>query len=112
MRRTRRFYDFLVWSERKRVKKLRYMHRNPVKDGLVQAPEQWPWSRYRSYAYNEEGVVRVNRWAFSLDTFWHGGYVVEAFRGGQLNTRCGQTLRLPCVPFFALLRALSPQGIT
>jgi len=37
----RRFYDFHVWSERKRVEKLRYMHRNPAKDGLVQAPEQW-----------------------------------------------------------------------
>jgi hypothetical protein len=26
------FYDFNVWSERKRVEKLRYMHRNPVKE--------------------------------------------------------------------------------
>ena len=34
----------------KRVDKLRYMHRNPVKDGLVQAPEQWAWSSYCSYA--------------------------------------------------------------
>jgi len=31
----RRFYDFVVWSEPKRVEKLRYMHRNPVKRGLV-----------------------------------------------------------------------------
>jgi putative transposase len=58
----RRFYDFHVWSERKRVEKLRYMHRNPVKDGLVQAPEQWEWSSYRSYACNEEGVVKINQW--------------------------------------------------
>jgi putative transposase len=35
-----RFYDFHGWSERKRVEKLGYMHRNPVKDGSVQAPEQ------------------------------------------------------------------------
>ena len=27
----RRFYDFNVWTERKRIEKLRYMHRNPVK---------------------------------------------------------------------------------
>ena len=27
----RRFYDFVVWTEHKRVEKLRYMHRNPVK---------------------------------------------------------------------------------
>src|SRR5271169_2016312 len=45
-----RFYDFHVWSERKRVEKLRYMHRNPVKQGLVESPEQWRWSSYRSYA--------------------------------------------------------------
>jgi REP element-mobilizing transposase RayT len=25
-----RFYDFNVWTEKKRVEKLRYMHRNPV----------------------------------------------------------------------------------
>jgi putative transposase len=57
-----RFYDFHVWSERKRVEKLRYIHGNPVKDGWVQAPEQWPWSSYRTYAYGKEGMVRINQW--------------------------------------------------
>jgi putative transposase len=56
----RRFYDFHVWSERRRVEKLRYMHRNPVKDGLVEAPEQWAWSSFRHYAYGERGPVLVN----------------------------------------------------
>ena len=58
----RRFYDFNVWSERKRVEKLRYMHRNPVKDGLVAEPEDWAWSSYRSYAFQEEGIVKINQW--------------------------------------------------
>jgi putative transposase len=58
----RRFYDFNVWTARKRIEKLRYMHRNPVVRGLVQEPEQWPWSSYRSYAFEEEGVVRINQW--------------------------------------------------
>ena len=31
----RRCDDFNVWSEEKRVEKLRYMHRNPVARGLV-----------------------------------------------------------------------------
>jgi putative transposase len=31
----RRYYDFNVWSGRKMVEKLRYMHRNPVKRGLA-----------------------------------------------------------------------------
>src|SRR5437868_9816554 len=34
-----RYYDFNVWSERKRIEKLRYIHRNPVKRGLVESPE-------------------------------------------------------------------------
>jgi hypothetical protein len=58
-----RFYDFNVWSERKRVEKLRYMHRNPVKRGLVMEPDQWPWSSFRSYYYGEPGVVRINQWS-------------------------------------------------
>jgi REP-associated tyrosine transposase len=42
----RRFYDFVVWSEAKRVEKVRYMHRNPVKRGLVLEPDQWDWSSF------------------------------------------------------------------
>ena len=61
----RRFYDFNVWSARKQIEKLRYMHRNPVKRGLVTSPEQWKWSSFRAYCYLETGPVRVNfqEWA-------------------------------------------------
>ena len=55
-----RFYDFNVWTTKKRVEKLRYMHRNPVKRGLVGSPEQWRWSSYRFYFLDEAGAVRVN----------------------------------------------------
>ena len=58
----RRSYDFNVWSEHKRIEKLRYMHRNPVARGLVREPEQWRWSSYRQYAYGEAGPVRINEW--------------------------------------------------
>ncbi|MFP5204108.1 MAG: REP-associated tyrosine transposase [Acidobacteriota bacterium] len=54
-----RYYDFLVHSDEKRIEKLRYMHRNPVKRGLVERPEDWPWSSYRHYATGIEGVVEV-----------------------------------------------------
>ena len=40
----RSYYDFNMWSEEKRMEKLRYVHRNPVKRGLVLKPEDWPWS--------------------------------------------------------------------
>lgn len=55
-----RFYDFNVWTSKKRGEKLRYMHRNPVKRGLVKSPEQWRWSSYRFYLLGEPGVVQVN----------------------------------------------------
>jgi putative transposase len=55
-----RFYDFNVWSTKKRVEKLRYMHRNPVKRGLVDSPEQWRWSSYRHYLLDDAGPVKVN----------------------------------------------------
>jgi len=57
-----RFYDFNVWTARKRAEKLRYMHRNPVKRGLVESPELWRRSSYRTYAFAESGPVRVNEW--------------------------------------------------
>jgi putative transposase len=55
-----RFYDFNVWTEHKRIEKLRYIHRNPVERGLVAEPDQWAWSSFRSYAYGEAGPVRIN----------------------------------------------------
>jgi putative transposase len=58
----KRFYDFNVFTARKRIEKLRYMHWNPVKRGLAQEPEQLPWSIYRTYALGDHGTVRINQW--------------------------------------------------
>jgi putative transposase len=54
-----RYYDFNVWSEIKFVEKLRYIHCNPVKRGLVARPEEWAWSSFRHYATGETGVVEI-----------------------------------------------------
>jgi len=54
-----RYYDFNVWSERKFMEKLRYIHRNPVNRGLVARPEDWPWSSYRHYLTGEVGPVEI-----------------------------------------------------
>lgn len=51
----KRYYDFNVWSGKKRIEKLRYMHRNPVRRGLVASPELWAWSSFRAYALGEKG---------------------------------------------------------
>ncbi len=55
-----RFYDFNVWTEQKRIEKLRYIHRNPVTRGLVASPDEWRWSSFRWYLKREPGPVRIN----------------------------------------------------
>jgi len=55
----KRYYDFNVFSDHKRIEKLRYMHRNPVKRGLVEKPEDWKWSSYCHYLTGLEGVVEI-----------------------------------------------------
>ena len=57
-----RFFDYKLRSGRKQVEKVRYIHRNPVRRGLVEGPEQWRWSSFRAYAFGEAGPVRVNDW--------------------------------------------------
>ncbi|SPF46055.1 conserved hypothetical protein [Candidatus Sulfotelmatobacter kueseliae] len=54
-----RYYDLNVWSEKKHIEKLRYIHRNPVRRGLVSCPEDWPWSSFRHYVSGVEGAVEI-----------------------------------------------------
>jgi putative transposase len=56
---TARFYDFNVWTEKKRIEKLDYIHNNPVRRGLVAAPEEWGWSSCRWYLNREAGTVKI-----------------------------------------------------
>jgi putative transposase len=69
-----RYYDFNVHDEKKRVEKLRYMHRNPVVRGLVTTPEGWRWSSFRHYATGLEGTVKI-------ESHW-----TAARRAGKLPT--------------------------
>jgi putative transposase len=57
----RRFYDFNVWTTKKRIEKLNYMHMNPVKRGLVEDPKLWLWSSYRFYQYGERNGCTPDR---------------------------------------------------
>jgi putative transposase len=50
-----------VWTAKKRIEKLNYMHRNPVKRGLVEEPKLWLWSSYRFYQYGERNVCTPDR---------------------------------------------------
>jgi hypothetical protein len=39
---------------------------HPVKRGLLLEPEQWQWSSYCSYAYEEEGRANIHQWPKAL----------------------------------------------
>src|SRR3989338_3374220 len=56
----RRFYDFNVWSHKKRKEKLDYMHSNPVKRGLARRPQDWPWSSYAFYAGGAQPLLGID----------------------------------------------------
>jgi len=55
----KRYYDFNIRNYPQFVEKLRYIHRNPVKLGLCERPEDWEWSSFRHYATGCEGRVEI-----------------------------------------------------
>jgi len=55
-----RFYDFNVYSERKKKEKLNYMHANPVVRGLVEHPKDWAWSSWGSYYGGKHVLVSID----------------------------------------------------
>jgi len=57
----RRFHDFNVWSHKKKIEKLEYMHMNPVKNKLAEYPKDWPWSSWPYYAKGDQGLVRIDK---------------------------------------------------
>src|SRR5258706_15956468 len=55
----KRYYDFNIRNYPQFVEKLRYIHRNPVKAGLCERPEDWEWSSFRHYATGCEEQVEI-----------------------------------------------------
>jgi putative transposase len=55
-----RFYDFNVWSRKKKIEKLNYMHITPVKRALVTHPKDWRWSSYASYQRQADALIQID----------------------------------------------------
>ncbi len=56
-------YPFNLFSEKKALEKLAYMHSNPVRAGLVEHACQWRWSSARHYELGEPVGVALE-WIF------------------------------------------------
>ncbi len=62
-----RYHDFNVFTVPKHREKLKYLHRNPVKRGLVEEPEHWPWSSYCHYLTGAVGRIEIESdWTWNL----------------------------------------------
>jgi hypothetical protein len=55
-----RFYDFNVYTEKKKKEKLEYMHGNPVARGLVSHLKDWACSSWLNYAKDGQGLIPVD----------------------------------------------------
>jgi len=58
-----RYKAFLIQKENYLLELTRYVVLNPVRAGMVEQPEDWPWSSYRAVA----GMCESPQW---LDTDW------------------------------------------
>jgi putative transposase len=62
----RRYYDRNILTQNQFVEKLRYIHRNPVAEGLVERPEDWSASTYRHWLTGERGCVEIeSHWTWN-----------------------------------------------
>jgi putative transposase len=84
-----RYYDSNVYGEKARSEVIRYIHRNPVKRGLVERSEDWPWSSFRHYATGARGTVEIeSQWT----AFRRGNELPEGVRLKEGERFCFPTL--------------------
>lgn len=55
------YWDVNVYTERFLRRKLNYIHRNPVRSGLVESPEDYYYSSYRNYVFGEESLIEIDQ---------------------------------------------------
>jgi putative transposase len=86
----KRYYDRNIRTYSDFLEKLRYIHRNPVKRGLCDHPEQWEWSSFRHYATGEDcGLEIESEWTEK--------------RRERATGRLAQSVTLPGAPHLAAL---------
>ncbi len=56
----KRFDDEVIRNEKMFWAKLRYIHNNPVKAGLVIKPEDYKYSSARNYVNKDNSIIEVD----------------------------------------------------
>ena len=55
-----RFDDEVIRSEKWFSQKLNYIHQNPVKAGLVEKAEDWPYSSAKNYLLGDNSLIEID----------------------------------------------------
>ncbi len=55
------YWDKNIFSERFLRQRLNYIHRNPVRAGLVENAEDYPYSSYRNYALGDHSLIEIDQ---------------------------------------------------
>ena len=90
-----RYYDSNVYGESARSEVIRYIHRNPVKRGLVEKPEDWAWSSFRHYATGVKGTVEIeSQWtAFRRGNQLPGGVRLQKGEPSCLSNQAARSAK-------------------
>jgi putative transposase len=90
-----RYYDSNVRGDKARSEVIRYIHRNPAARGLVEKPEDWPWSSFRHYATGAKGTVEIeSQWtAFGRGNRLPEGVQMKQGEGEASPARSSQSAR-------------------
>jgi len=85
----KRYYDFNIRNYPQFVEKLRYIHRNPVKAGLCERPEDWEWNSFRHCATGCEGRVEIESEWTARGTRTSGEKTLSSDRTAPLKPKPG-----------------------
>jgi len=64
------FWEQSIYTEKFLKQKLDYIHLNPVRAGIVEAAEDYPYSSYRNYYLNDNQLMEIDshwNWQMALD---------------------------------------------
>jgi hypothetical protein len=57
----RRFYPYGIYTEKKQLENLDYLHNNHVTRRLVSSPGAWPWSSWSFYFLQDASIIATDR---------------------------------------------------
>jgi len=57
-------YDRNIWTAQELHEKVKYIHANPVRRGLVASPEDWLWSSWHAWQTGIDEPIAIDRESF------------------------------------------------